>query len=79
VIRLLEGIVDIYMPDMKYSDGKIAEQLSGIKDYPEINKAVVKEMHHQVGDLQLDEQGVAQRGLLVRHLVLPHVLAGTSE
>jgi len=53
--------------------------LSGIKDYPKVNKAAVKEMHRQVGDLQLDEQGVAQRGLLVRHLVLPNELAGTKE
>jgi putative pyruvate formate lyase activating enzyme len=78
-LKLLDGIVDIYMPDMKYSDAKIAEQLSGIKDYPKANKAAVKEMHRQVGNLQIDEQGIAQRGLLVRHLVLPHGLAGTKE
>jgi len=78
-LKLLDGIVDIYMPDMKYSDERTAEQLSGIKDYPEVNKAAIKEMHRQVGDLQLDKQGVAQRGLLVRHLVLPNQLAGTEE
>ncbi len=78
-LELLDGVVDIYMPDMKYSDEKIAEQLSEIKDYPKVNKAAVKEMHRQVGDLQLDEQGIAQRGLLVRHLVLPNELAGTEE
>jgi len=78
-LELLDGIVDIYMPDMKYSDEKNAEQLSGIKDYPEVNKAAIREMHCQVGDLQLDGQGVAQRGLLVRHLVLPNRLAGTEE
>jgi len=78
-LRLLDGIVDIYMPDMKYSDARIAEQLSGIKDYPGANQAAVKEMHRQVGDLQMDERGVAQRGLLVRHLVLPNRLAGTEE
>jgi len=78
-LELLDGIVDIYMPDMKYSDERIAEQLSGIKDYPIVNKAAVKEIHRQVGDLQMDEQGVAQRGLLVRHLVLPNRLAGTQE
>ena len=77
-LKLLDGIVDIYMPDMKYSGEKIAEQLSGIKDYPKVNRAAVKEMHRQVGDLQIDEQGVAQRGLLVRHLVLPNRLAGTQ-
>ena len=78
-LELLDGIVDIYMPDMKYSDAKIAEQLSGVEDYPKVNKAVVKEMHRQVGDLQIDEQGTAQRGLLVRHPVLPNRLAGTQE
>jgi len=78
-LRLLDGIIDIYMPDMKYSEEKIAEQLSGIKDYPSVNKAAIKEMHRQVGDLQIDGQGVAQRGLLVRHLVLPYNLAGTQE
>ena len=78
-LKLLDGIVDIYMPDMKYSDEKTAEQLSGIKDYPEVNKTAVREMHHQVGDLQIDEHGVAQRGLLVRHLVLPNRLAGTKK
>jgi len=78
-LELLDGIVDIYMPDMKYSEGKIAEQLSGIKDYPLVNKAAIKEMHRQVGDLKIDEHGVAQCGLLVRHLVLPNRLAGTEE
>lgn len=77
-LKLIDGIIDIYMPDIKYSDAKIAEQLSGIKDYPKANRAAIKEMHRQVGDLQIDEQGVAQRGLLVRHLVLPNGLAGTE-
>jgi putative pyruvate formate lyase activating enzyme len=78
-LGLLDGVVDIYMPDMKYSDPKIAEELSGIKNYPEINRTAVKEMHRQVGDLKLDKQGIAQRGLLVRHLVLPNGLAGSGE
>jgi len=78
-LELLDGIIDIYMPDMKYSDEETAEQFSGIKDYPKINRAAVKEMHRQVGDLEMDEQGVAHRGLLVRHLVLPNRLAGTQE
>ena len=78
-LKLLEGIVDIYMPDMKYSDDEIAQQYSGIENYPSVNRAAVKEMHRQVGDLQIDEQGVATRGLLVRHLVLPHGLAGTQK
>jgi putative pyruvate formate lyase activating enzyme len=78
-LRLLDGIIDVYMPDMKYSDEKVAEQLSGIKNYSEINRAAIKEMHRQVGDLELDDEGIAQRGLLVRHLVLPDGLAGTEE
>ncbi len=78
-LKLLDGVIDIYMPDMKYSDEKTAEQLSGIKDYPKANRAAIKEMHRQVGDLQIDEQGIAQRGLLVRHLVLPNRLAGTED
>ena len=56
-LNLLDGIVDIYMPDMKYSDEKTAERLSGIEDYPGVNRAAVSEMHRQVGDLQVDEQG----------------------
>ncbi len=78
-LKLLDGIVDIYMPDMKYSDEEIAEELSEVKDYPSVNKAAVKEMHRQVGDLRMDRQGIAHRGLLVRHLVLPGGLAGTRE
>jgi putative pyruvate formate lyase activating enzyme len=78
-LKLLEGIFDIYMPDMKYSDEAVARRFSGIDQYPAVNRAAVSEMHRQVGDLQMDEQGVATRGLLVRHLVLPHGLAGTRE
>jgi putative pyruvate formate lyase activating enzyme len=78
-LQLLDGIVDIYMPDMKYADDKTAGELSGIEDYPAINQGAVKEMHRQVGDLRMDESGVAEWGLLVRHLVLPDKLAGTEE
>lgn len=78
-LRILDGIIDIYMPDMKYSDENIAKELSGIENYPQVNQAAVKEMHRQVGDLQTSQEGVAQRGLLVRHLVLPKGLAGTKE
>jgi putative pyruvate formate lyase activating enzyme len=78
-LALLDGIIDIYMPDMKYGDSGIARRYSVVRDYVEINQAAVKEMHHQVGDLVLDEQGIAQRGLLVRHLVLPENLAGTEQ
>lgn len=77
-LRLLEGVVDIYMPDAKYDDAGVGERLSGVPDYPAVNRAALREMHRQVGDLVLDERGVAIRGLLVRHLVLPDNLAGTA-
>jgi len=78
-LKLLDGIVDIYMPDMKYADEETAWKLSGIRNYPEVNRAAVKEMHRQVGDLVVDDQGIAVRGLIIRHLVLPGGLAGTPE
>jgi putative pyruvate formate lyase activating enzyme len=76
-LRLLDGVVDIYMPDMKYGGAKIARTYSRIPHYPQTNQAAVREMHRQVGDLQIDEQGLATHGLLVRHLVLPYGLAGS--
>ncbi|HIP87510.1 MAG TPA: radical SAM protein [Anaerolineales bacterium] len=78
-LRLLDGVIDIYMPDMKYADEEIAYRYSRVRNYPAVNQAAVKEMHRQVGDLVLDERGIALRGLLVRHLVLPRGLAGTPE
>jgi putative pyruvate formate lyase activating enzyme len=78
-LALLDGVVDIYMPDMKYADADVARRYSKIGHYPASNQAAVKEMHRQVGDLTMDERGVAQRGLLIRHLVLPENLAGTAE
>ncbi len=74
-LELMDGIIDIYMPDMKYADAQIARQYSKVIDYPKYNQAAVREMYHQTGDLLLDKRGVAQRGLLVRHLVLPGGLA----
>ncbi len=76
-IRILKGIIDIYMPDIKYSDNGIANRFSSAPDYFEISKKAIKEMHAQVGDLKI-EKGIAIRGLLVRHLVLPEDLAGSS-
>ncbi|MDI6745394.1 MAG: radical SAM protein [Thermodesulfovibrionales bacterium] len=78
IIELLEGIVAIYMPDFKYFDPEMALLYSAARDYPETAMTVIKEMHRQVGDLQIDERGVAVRGLLVRHLVLPEGIAGTK-
>lgn len=78
-LKLLEGIVDIYMPDFKYSDPDMALKYSQAKDYPVVAKAALKEMHAQAGDLVVDQKGIALRGLLVRHLVLPEGIAGTRE
>jgi len=77
-LRLLDGIVDIYLPDMRYSDDAMALRYSAAPHYPEINRAAIREMFRQVGNLELDEKGVAQRGLIIRHLVLPGGLSGTD-
>jgi putative pyruvate formate lyase activating enzyme len=78
-LKLLDGIVDIYMPDIKYSSDGYARRFSGVKDYWEKVQLAVKEMHRQVGDLNIDDDEVAARGLLIRHLVLPNRLAGSEE
>jgi putative pyruvate formate lyase activating enzyme len=78
-LQLLDGIFDIYMPDAKYGSDEQAHKYSGAPEYTRYMKAALKEMHRQVGDLILDEEGIAVRGLLVRHLVLSHDLAGTAE
>jgi putative pyruvate formate lyase activating enzyme len=78
-LRLIDGFMDIYMPDMKYSNPNAAKELSAAPDYPQVNFAAVKEMHRQVGDLQFDENGLAFRGLLIRHLVLPNNLASSFQ
>ena len=78
-LDLLNGVVDIYMPDMKYADDEIALRYSKIPDYWQVNRVAVKEMHRQVGDLVQDAEGLAVRGLLVRHLVLPKGLSGTEQ
>ncbi len=78
VIRLLEGIVDIYMPDAKYIDEKYSKRFSNAQDYPEVIKEVLKEMHRQVGDLATNSKGVAERGLLIRHLVMPNGVASSK-
>jgi putative pyruvate formate lyase activating enzyme len=76
-LEILDGVVDIYMPDVKYMDPGPAARYSAASDYPEVVRAAIREMHRQVGDLEIDERGVASRGLLVRHLILPGGLAGT--
>ncbi|NPB05288.1 MAG: radical SAM protein [Aquificae bacterium] len=78
-LRLLEGIVDIYLPDLKYMREENGRRYSKVKNYPEVAKAAIKEMHRQVGNLKLDPYGVAYRGVLVRHLVLPNDLSNSFE
>lgn len=78
-LQLLDGIIDIYLPDIKYSDNAAAQRLSGVADYVEHNRAALKEMFRQVGTLECDEDEIAQRGLIIRHLVLPENLSGSEE
>ncbi len=78
-LQLLEGIIDIYMPDIKFDDPEVARSLAHAPDYPQVVREAIREMHRQVGDLVINDQGLAQRGLLVRHLVMPNGLAGTRS
>jgi putative pyruvate formate lyase activating enzyme len=75
----LDGIVDIYLPDLRYASNQVARRLSGTVRYVEHARAAIKEMYRQVDTLHLDEQGVAERGLIVRHLILPGGLAGSED
>ncbi len=79
VLRLLDGLVDVYLPDIRYADNEVAMRLSGVGDYVENNRAAIREMHRQVGHLQVDDAGIAVRGLIVRHLVLPDGQAGSHD
>ncbi|MBI5967547.1 MAG: radical SAM protein [Deltaproteobacteria bacterium] len=80
ILKILDGIVDIYKPDMKYMDADMAEKYSGgASDYPEVAKKAILEMHRQVGVLKSDENGFALRGLMIRHLVMPNRVAGTEK
>jgi putative pyruvate formate lyase activating enzyme len=80
IVKLLDGIVDIYMPDMKYMDGdQSAKYSSGASDYPEITKKAIIEMNRQVGELKTDSNDIALRGLIIRHLVMPNQVAGTEK
>jgi len=78
-LALMDGIVDIYMPDFKYWDGEMARKYSRAPDYPQVARRTIQEMHRQVGELVFDEEGLARRGLLIRHLVMPNDIAGTQE
>ena len=78
-LKLLENIIDIYMPDIKYSVDENALMFSGVQNYWGVVTDTVKEMHRQVGDLKISKRGIAQRGLLIRHLVLPNDIAGSKR
>ncbi len=78
-LKLLDGVVDVYLPDFKYADRELARRYSGAADYPEVCLAALREMLRQVGHLEMNQEGVAQRGLLVRHLVLPGALENTER
>jgi putative pyruvate formate lyase activating enzyme len=78
-LYLLDGIIDIYMPDVRWSDSAVAEKYVQAPDYPAVVTEALKEMHRQVGDLQISKDGLAERGLLIRHLLMPEGLAGTRE
>jgi len=78
-LELMDGIVDIYMPDFKYWEPEMARRYSRAPDYPEVAQRTIKEMYRQVGDLVMNQNGLAKRGLLIRHLVMPGNIAGTGE
>ncbi len=78
-LKLLDGIVDIYLPDMRYSDDRTSLNYSIAPHYPGINCAAIKEMYRQVGNLVIDENGIAEQGLIIRHLILPNGLSGTEK
>jgi len=79
IIKLLDGIVDIYLPDMRYADKVMALRYSNAKDYSEYNQKAVKEMQRQVGVAEIDAEGIIKRGLIIRHLVLPDNISGTDK
>jgi putative pyruvate formate lyase activating enzyme len=76
-LELLDGLVDIYMPDFKYWDSEMARKYSRAPDYPAVARRAIKEMHRQVGNLIIEDNGLARHGLLIRHLVMPEDVAGT--
>ncbi len=78
-LKILEGIIDIYLPDLKYSDDSMAQKYSGIPDYVSVSRQAIAEMYRQVGLLKTDANGIAKRGLLIRHLVLPNNISGSED
>ena len=78
-LRELDGIISIYLPDLRYASNKWGRKFSQAPDYVERSRAAIKEMYRQVGDLVVDDEGIAQKGLIVRHLILPNGLAGSED
>ena len=78
-LKEIEGVFDIYMPDAKYAEGSQAKKYSAAEDYWDICREAISQMHKDVGDLVIDENGIALRGLLIRHLILPNNIAGSFE
>lgn len=78
-LKILDGVFDIYMPDFKFWDPEVAKHACNAPDYPEVARRAIQEMHHQVGDLVIGASGIAERGLLIRHLVMPGGLAGSPD
>ena len=78
-LKILDGVIDIYMPDFKFWEPEVAKRTCNAPDYPEVARNAIAEMHRQVGDLVLDESGIAQHGLLLRHLVMPNGMADTRD
>ncbi len=79
VLETMRGLIDVYMPDMRYGEMEAAECYSSAPDYPEVNRRAIAEMHRQAGVLELDDDGIAVKGLLIRHLVLPNNLSGSEK
>jgi len=77
-LQELDGVIDIYLPDLKYASDENAEKYSQVHHYTQTARVAIKEMFRQVGELQTNEDGIAKRGVIVRHLILPHDLAGTD-
>ncbi len=78
-IQLLDGIIDIYLPDIRYAHDEVAEKYSGVKGYVAVSRASIKEMYRQTGNLKMDEDGIAVKGLIIRHLILPGKLSGSES
>jgi putative pyruvate formate lyase activating enzyme len=78
-LRELDGIISIYLPDLRYASNKLGRKYSRVRNYVESSRAAIKEMYRQVGNLEVDDEGIAWKGLIVRHLILPNDIAGSED